>query len=84
MVNSPWRTLFEQLNWTRRKRTGQDRVAAGAALSDPLTLILLERFVSQRVFSRHIAADCFQRFQLVRTPLPAAPAEAVTLEPISD
>jgi quinol monooxygenase YgiN len=66
------------------QRTGQHRVAAGTALRDPLTLILLERFVSQEVFSRHIAADYFQRFQVVQAPLPAAPAKAVFLEPISE
>jgi quinol monooxygenase YgiN len=51
---------------------------------DPLTLILLERFVSQEAFARHMAADYFKRFQVVQAPLLAAPAEAVFLEPISE
>jgi quinol monooxygenase YgiN len=52
--------------------------------SDPLTLMLLERFVSQEAFSRHMTSDHFRRFQTVQEPLLARPVEAVFLEQARD
>lgn len=52
--------------------------------SDPLTLILVERFAGQEAFSKHMASDYFRRFQNVQEPLLAAPVEAVFLERIRD
>lgn len=52
--------------------------------SEPHTLILLERFVGQEAFTRHMASDYFRRFQIVQEPLLASPVEAVFLERIGD
>ncbi len=48
--------------------------------SDPRTLHLLERLVSEESFARHMASDYFARFQLQQQTLLAAPVEAVFLE----
>jgi len=52
--------------------------------SDPLTLILLERFVGQEALSRHMASDYFRRFQVAQEPLLAAPVDAAFLDRISE
>lgn len=41
--------------------------------SDPLTLMLLERFTGQEAFSRHMASDYFRRFQVVQELLLGEP-----------
>lgn len=48
--------------------------------ADPLTLTLVERFAGRHVLEQHMAAEYFRRFQLVQTPLLAAPVEAVFYE----
>lgn len=50
----------------------------------PDTLILIERFVDQDAFNRHMSSDYFHRFQVVQAPLLAAPVEAVFVESISE
>lgn len=68
--------------------TRQLQGALGSTLyqssSDPLTLILIERFVDQEAFNRHMAADYFRHFQVVQAPLLAAPTEALFLKPVSE
>src|ERR1700737_3028262 len=68
--------------------TRQLKGAIGSTLyrsaNDPLTLTLVERFVGQEAFSRHMASDYFRRFQVAQEPLLATPVNAVFLDRIGE
>lgn len=48
--------------------------------ADPLAFTLAERFSGRQALERHMAADYFQRFQVIQTPLLDAPVDVVFYE----
>jgi quinol monooxygenase YgiN len=48
--------------------------------ADPLAFTLAERFSGRQGLERHMAADYFQRFQVIQAPLLDAPVDVVFYE----